>query len=69
MTLELVRNKDRKFGADPEFLRLKLADGGFLLFTEEQVADAKARAEANPEDCLDVRDVVSNDFWRSILGL
>ena len=69
MLFELVRNKDRKFGAASEYLRVRLPSGGFLLFTEEQVADARARAEANPEDCLEVQAVTGKDFWRTLLGL
>jgi len=66
--LEVVKNKDRKFGADEEYLRLTLDNGEVLLFTEEQVEVARRRAEDNPEDCIEIPDVIENDFWRAFIG-
>jgi hypothetical protein len=66
--LEIVKNKDRKFGADTEYLRLTLDNDEVLLFTEEQIKLARQRAKVNPEDCIEVQDAVDNDFWRAFIG-
>ncbi len=66
--LEVVKNKDRKFGADTEYLRITLDSGEVLLFTEEQIETARQRAKDNPEDCVEVQDVVENDFWKALIG-
>jgi len=67
--MELVHNTDRKFGSQKEYLRIRLDDGRYLLFTESQVKQALQRAEANPEDCLELDDALSKDFWRSLFNL
>jgi len=56
--LQLVENKNKKFGADPEywFLRVQFPNGSEipLLLTKSQILVAQERALANQEDLLEV---------------
>jgi len=49
-----VENKDKKFGANPEYLAIWVENEKgkeyCLLFTERELKVAKDRAEKNPED-------------------
>ena len=50
---EKVPNRDRRFGAAPEYFPVVIKTGPRTLpalFTPAQISDAIARAEANPED-------------------
>ena len=50
---EKVPNRDRRFGAAPEYFPVMIKTGPRTrpaLFTPAQISDAIARAEANPED-------------------
>lgn len=50
---EKVPNRDRRFGAAPEYFPVMIKTGPRVtpaLFTPAQISDAIARAEANPED-------------------
>ena len=56
-----IKNKGRKFGADPEYIGL--IDGKKrYLFTEEQMAAAEIRAAQNNED------FPKPYFWHKWLG-
>jgi len=67
MKIEVVKNKDRKFGANAEYLRIEIEDE-VLLFTRHELNVARARARRNPEDCFEPEDVIQSDFWGSLLG-
>lgn len=52
---EVVENKDRRFGAAPEYYpaTIQYTHGGFapVLFTNNDIDKARRRADSNPEDC------------------
>lgn len=46
----IVKNIDRKFGSDPNYVLIYTSSGMPLLFTEEEINSAVERAHKNPED-------------------
>ncbi len=65
---EIVRNTNRKFGAAGIYYPAYYVDGDGqrvgLLFTDAEIADAKGRAAANPEDLPPPRVPI----WRRLLA-
>jgi hypothetical protein len=59
--MELIENKDRKFGAARRYYRVEI-EGEMYLFTPLELAQARKRATDNPED-------VKISFWRRLFGL
>ena len=50
-----IKNTDKKLGANPDYYYVAIIVSGSaipqpFLFTQDQLDDAKARAEKNPED-------------------
>lgn len=69
---EVVKNKDRKFGAAPEYYpaMIEYDSGGVapVLFTNNDIDKARKRASDNPEDipvCETKRPV---SMWEFIFG-
>jgi|SaaInlStandDraft_2_1057019.scaffolds.fasta_scaffold517436_2 hypothetical protein len=67
MKIEVVKNKDKKAGANAQYLRITL-DDETLLFTRHELRVARARARKNPEDCFEVEDAIKNDFFNTLFG-
>lgn len=65
---EVVENKDRKFGANPQYYPCTIVgeDGTELkaLFTGSDISDAIKRGIDNPEDFA----AIKKSFWSKLFG-
>lgn len=58
--MELIENKNRRFGSARRYYRVEI-EGKTYLFTPMELAAARKRAAANPED-------VRIPWWRRLFG-
>ena len=82
MELRRVKNEDRRFGSADHYFHLRVDIPGDdkdepvdLLFTENDLRKAAARAAENPEDFMFTTDIglrfedATADFLKDLLGL
>ncbi len=61
--MELIENKERRFGSARCYYRVKIGDDIYL-FTPIELALARKRAKTNPEDIKSEKS-----WWRKLFGL